>query len=83
MCTYLWVQRQTHSLYIALLTDVPDLGHVSLYLLGEFSWLARTGINSNEIMPAELLTLSLQNPENVPSFKVIVSALSKVMRPYY
>lgn len=43
-----------------------------------------TGTNSKEIIPAESLTVSLPNPDNVPSFKVIISVLlSKVVRPNY
>lgn len=58
--------------------------HVSLCFREEFSGYAMTGVNSNEIIPAETLTTSLQNPDNIPSFKVIISVLlSEVIRPHY
>lgn len=55
-----------------------------LLLLREIFLACTTGTNSNEIIPAESLVLSLPNRDNVPCFKVIISVLlSKMVRPYY
>lgn len=68
------------SCFVNECTATPDVFRFCFWK--DFFW-HMPGTNSKEIISAESLTWSFSNPDNVPSFKVLISTpLSETVRPY-